>query len=95
MEREEPKVASQLSQCLSAGTGCQWCVPFLCSLHEQYQRGETPDLPLSPEEYARRRAHYKRLKASGLSAEAARGDYRDPTDVAKGDSGTQSLGETP
>ena len=59
MERERPTVASQLSECLGAGTGCQWCVPFLRRLHAQWERGEVPDLPVSPEEYASRRARYR------------------------------------
>lgn len=59
MERERPRVASQLSECLGAGTGCQWCVPFLRRLHEQWQRGAVPDLPVSPAEYAARRARYR------------------------------------
>ena len=59
-EREHPPVASLISECLSAGTGCGWCIPFLKSLHEQVQRGEeSPDLPLSPEEYARKRMSYR------------------------------------
>ena len=59
MEREKPRVASQLSECLGAGTGCQWCVPFLRKLHAQWQRGETPELPVAPAEYAARRAQYR------------------------------------
>jgi len=59
MARERPRVASQLSECLGAGTGCQWCVPFLRRLHAQWERGERPDLPVSPEEYARRRTRYR------------------------------------
>ncbi|MFK7884509.1 MAG: bacterioferritin-associated ferredoxin [Phycisphaerales bacterium] len=51
-QREDPKVASLISECLGAGTGCGWCVPFLKHLHEQHQHGETPDLKSSPEEYA-------------------------------------------
>ncbi len=59
MNRTEPTVPSQLSECLGAGTGCRWCVPFLKSLHESWRIGEVPDLPVSPEEYARRRAIYR------------------------------------
>ena len=59
-KREQPPVASLISECLSAGTGCGWCVPFLKKLHEQAARGEAnPDLPVSPEEYAKRRARYR------------------------------------
>lgn len=59
--REQPLVASRISECLSAGTGCQWCVPYLKRLHEQVQQGEAePDLPVNPQEYARQRAAYRR-----------------------------------
>ncbi|MCZ7648691.1 MAG: (2Fe-2S)-binding protein [Planctomycetota bacterium] len=57
---EKPKVASQLSQCHGAGTGCGWCVPFLKMIFEQWQKGEAdPDLPFSMDDYARRREWYK------------------------------------
>jgi hypothetical protein len=55
---EKPKAASQISECLSAGTGCMWCVPFLKHLHAQHQRGETPDLKVSPERYVKARSEY-------------------------------------
>ena len=32
---EKPRAASQISQCLSAGTGCGWCVPMLKRLHAE------------------------------------------------------------
>lgn len=58
--REHPPVASLISACLSAGTGCGWCVPFIKRLHEQVREGDaSPDLPFSPAEYARRRAGYR------------------------------------
>lgn len=60
-KREKPPVASLISECLGAGTGCRWCVPFIRKLHEQVQQGvEEPDLPVSPEEYAAQRATYRR-----------------------------------
>ena len=60
LAREDPPVASLISECLGAGTGCGWCVPFLKSLHKQALDGvEDPDLPHSPEEYAKRRAAFK------------------------------------
>ena len=60
-QREKPKVASLISECLSAGTGCGWCVPFLKSLHKQSLAGDAePDLPLSPAEYAKRRATFRK-----------------------------------
>lgn len=59
--RESPSVPSLISQCLSAGTGCGWCVPFLKTLHKQVLEGvKDPDLPFSPADYAARRLEYHR-----------------------------------
>ncbi|MFG0327357.1 MAG: bacterioferritin-associated ferredoxin [Phycisphaerales bacterium JB037] len=55
LKREDPPVASLISECLGAGTGCQWCVPFLKHLHAQHAKGQTPDLKISPERYAEAR----------------------------------------
>ena len=59
MKREKPSVPSRLSECLGAGTGCHWCVPFLESLHEQWRDGDEPTLEQSPEDYATSRASYR------------------------------------
>jgi NAD(P)H-nitrite reductase large subunit len=53
---ERPRVASQLSQCGGAGTGCGWCVPFLKQLFERAGCCDLDDL--DADEYARRRAEY-------------------------------------
>lgn len=60
LQREDPPVASLISECLSAGTGCQWCVPFLKHLHAQHQRGEEPDLKVSPQQYIEARSSYRK-----------------------------------
>jgi len=60
LEREDPPVASLISECLDAGTGCGWCVPFLKHLHAQHARGETPDLRVSPQQYAEGRTGFKK-----------------------------------
>ena len=58
--RRKPPVASLISQCLSAGTGCGWCVPFIKALHRQVAQGvAAPDLPVSPQTYAARRSRYR------------------------------------
>ncbi len=59
LARENPPVASLISDCLSAGTGCQWCVPFLKHLHKLHKEGKEPDLRVSPEEYMASRATYR------------------------------------
>ena len=55
----QPSVPSQLNECFGAGTGCQWCVPFLEKLYEQWKAGEVPDLKMAPGEYAQRRESYR------------------------------------
>lgn len=60
LRREKPKVASQLSECLGAGTGCGWCRPTLEKLWEQVGSGEQPHLDLSSEEYAEQRRQYRK-----------------------------------
>jgi NAD(P)H-nitrite reductase large subunit len=65
-KREKPPFASLISECLSAGTGCLWCVPFIKKLHAQVMAGVAePDLPVSPEEYAARRAKYRETGSRG------------------------------
>jgi bacterioferritin-associated ferredoxin len=59
VRREKPRVASQLSQCGGAGTGCGWCIPFLRQIFET--GGAAPQLEqVTPAEYAERRAAYVR-----------------------------------
>jgi bacterioferritin-associated ferredoxin len=69
MERERPAVPSRLSECLGAGTGCQWCVPYLARLHEQWQNGETPTLPVSRKSYVSRRIKYHKKGRRDEAAE--------------------------
>jgi NAD(P)H-nitrite reductase large subunit len=57
----QPKVASQLTGCGGAGTGCGWCIPFLKRLFEQHQAGSTAgETGMTAAEYARQRAAYIR-----------------------------------
>lgn len=70
LERERPRVPSQISECLGAGTGCQWCVPFLKKLHALHVDGKPIDLPVSPEEYAARRSRYRKSGARDTEGEA-------------------------
>jgi bacterioferritin-associated ferredoxin len=62
LARENPPVASLISECLGAGTGCGWCVPFLKHLHTCHVDGKPVDLRVSPEEYARTRLTYHHTK---------------------------------
>lgn len=62
LSREDPPVASLISECLGAGTGCRWCVPFLKHLHACHVKGEPVDLKVSPEQYASSRLTYRATK---------------------------------
>lgn len=61
LKRENPSVASQMSECLGAGTGCGWCVPFLEELHRRHRAGvDKPDIPgVDPVQYAALRTEYR------------------------------------
>jgi bacterioferritin-associated ferredoxin len=63
--RNRPQRASQMSNCLNAGTGCGWCIPILKRIHERVADGwELTDdqtvegLPATAEEYAEARQEY-------------------------------------
>lgn len=60
--REQPRVASQLSECGGAGTGCGWCIPFLKKIFREERDGVAdPQLAaLTPDDYAQQRAGYIR-----------------------------------
>jgi bacterioferritin-associated ferredoxin len=57
MRVERPRVASQLSQCGGAGTGCGWCVPYLQKIFAGAGQVEELDT-LSDDDYARGREEY-------------------------------------
>lgn len=59
IRREDPPVASLISECLGAGTGCGWCVPVLKKLHSQHAAGETMELRVDPDAYATGRRSYR------------------------------------
>lgn len=64
--REQPARASQMSQCLNAGTGCGWCIPILKMIHAKSQEASPPPvddqhmegLPSTAEEYGNARKDY-------------------------------------
>lgn len=67
---QKPRVASQLSMCGGAGTGCGWCVPYLKKLFEEAQPSAGPSEldQLSSEEYQRSRQGY--LDRGGADAQS-------------------------
>ena len=55
--RKRPQRPSQMTECLGAGTGCGWCVPFLIKIAQDPDAFTIDDM--TPEEYARRRQTYR------------------------------------
>jgi len=62
LAREDPKVASLISECLGAGTGCGWCVPYLKDLHAQHKAGhpQPPTIEGSAQDYTEGRLAFKK-----------------------------------
>lgn len=65
LRTNRPVVASQLSECFGAGTGCGWCRPYLKRLHEKslqsVDNGGQDALPAA-EEYSAARKSYRDRK---------------------------------
>ena len=70
LQTQNPPVASLISECLGAGTGCGWCVPFLKRLHTCHIEGKPIDLRVSPEQYAHERLGFHATKKRPESTEA-------------------------
>ena len=59
LKRENPPVASLISECLGAGTGCGWCVPYLQDLHAQHQDGHQPAIEGTTQDYESGRLRFR------------------------------------
>ena len=61
--RERPARASRMSECLGAGTGCGWCVPYVERI---WADPDAVSLDVDPEAYAaERRAYHGRVREGG------------------------------
>lgn len=63
LNREDPPVASLISECLGAGTGCGWCVPYLKDLHQQHRDGQVPTIEGTAQDYTEGRLRYTKAKS--------------------------------
>ncbi len=58
---ERPQKASQITECCSAGGGCQWCVPIIERLHEDVMAGRKPvRIEMTPDQAQVERVEYHR-----------------------------------
>lgn len=69
--REQPRHPSQMSECLGAGTGCGWCIPYLAAIAERRPEVGDPLFAQSREEYAARRQSYIVTRAPRRQFESA------------------------
>lgn len=53
--RERPERASRMSECLGAGTGCGWCIPFLVRIWED---PDSVAIDLDADDYSAARREY-------------------------------------
>lgn len=58
--RTRPTHAAQMSECLGAGTGCGWCIPFLRRIAEAAARGQAAEIDISSSEYGSARGAYRK-----------------------------------
>lgn len=60
--RTKPTRPSQMTQCLGAGTGCGWCIPFLTKIAQDSDH-PSPDnfdiQQINPDQYAEQRKNYR------------------------------------
>jgi NAD(P)H-nitrite reductase large subunit len=54
--RVRPHQPSRMTECLNAGTGCGWCIPFLVKIARNPDAFDLEEL--TPEQYAERRKSY-------------------------------------
>jgi|YNPMSStandDraft_1061717.scaffolds.fasta_scaffold10218_1 bacterioferritin-associated ferredoxin len=91
--RHRPRVASQLSACGGAGTGCGWCIPFLRLIHRRVagevsstlsafppKQEEERLVTLSAAEYAALRDEYIRSRRGQPPTPVAPAQDRTPQD---------------
>lgn len=55
--RVRPQQASRMTECLGAGSGCGWCIPFLIKIAQDPEAFRLDHL--TPQEYAEHRRQYR------------------------------------
>ena len=66
--RTKPERPSQMIECLGAGTGCGWCIPFLIRIAADPACFDLKDL--TPEQYAEKRKNYIKTQPRNAFDEA-------------------------
>lgn len=60
--RTRPQRPSRMTECLGAGSGCGWCIPFLVKIAENPDAFVAGDL--TPDQYAESRQTYIKTRQS-------------------------------
>ena len=72
LNRENPKVASQLSRCLDSGTSCGWCIPYLNQLFNKHKCGDLVNLEIDAKLYLEQRRAFNKQKHTKNNKDAWR-----------------------
>jgi bacterioferritin-associated ferredoxin len=78
IQREDPPVASLISECLGAGTGCGWCIPVLRKLHRQHAQGMPMEITVDPQAYASGRRVYQKTGERPQDHSSGQGSSQNP-----------------
>lgn len=70
--RTKPERPSRMTECLGAGTGCGWCIPFLTRIAADPACFELKEL--TPDEYAENRKKYIKTQPRNAFVETPSGD---------------------
>ncbi len=71
--RRQSLHASEMAECLGAGTGCGWCVPTLEKIVAAVRAGQELELLIAPAQYASDREAYRKGLASRAPTEGEPG----------------------
>src|SRR5690349_18012439 len=76
-KHNKPPVASMMSECLGAGTGCGWCRPIIVKIWEQSGQGDGSELQSVEERKSAREKYwlqkYGKTPGEGPPAQKAEG----------------------
>ena len=76
--RVRPVQPSRMTECLGAGTGCGWCIPFLTKIAKDPDRFDLGEI--SPDQYADSRKNYIKTQPRNTFGEGTEGRRQEGTE---------------
>lgn len=78
--RVRPVQPSRMTECLGAGTGCGWCIPFLTKIAKNPDRFDLSEI--TPEQYADSRKSYIKTQPRNMFDDALPNELPHENDAA-------------